>query len=156
MLDNAKSLSTHASLAPGQLQAVPFEVKVTFTLDQGTPRWTFDPEQIKSGDLELAVSYCLSAHSAPGWSFTAITIEDSQPRPAWSFTYPNTSGTRQYTVQGEMEVTITRLEPASIVLLMDNLNHSAQEKTVSVKLVVSNAEGKSFTSPDPQIVLVPR
>lgn len=155
MLDNAKPLSTHASLASNQLQPVPFEVKVTFTPD-GTPVWAFNPEQVKSDALQLAVSYCLSSSSAPGWGFTAITIEDAQPQPAWSFTYPNSSGTNKYKVQGEMEVTITELKPASISLLMDNLNHTTQAETISVKLVVSDAEGKSFTSPDPQIVLVPR
>lgn len=158
MLDNAKSLSTHASLAPNQLQTVPFEVKVTFTLplDQDTPVWTFNPERVRSGELQFEVIYSLSPSSTPGWGFTAITIEDAQPQPAWSFRYPNTQGTNQYKAPGEMEVTITELKPSSIALLMSNLNHTTQAETISVKLVVSDAEGKSFTSPDPQIVLDPR
>jgi hypothetical protein len=157
MLDNATSLSTHASLAPNHLQAVPSTtVNVTFTLDQGTPKWGFVPGQVLSADLEFGIIYALSTSSTPGWNFTGITIEDCHQPPAWSFTYPNSAGLTQYTAQGVLEVTVTELEAASIALSIENLNTTKDPEKVSVRLTVSDSQGKQFTSPDPQVILEPR
>jgi hypothetical protein len=157
MLDNAKSLSTHAILTPNPLQLIPSAtVNVIFTLDQDSARWGFIPLQVQSADPEFGVIYSLNPGSTSGWDFTEVTIEDSHQPPAWSFTYPNTSGINQFAVPGVLEATVTELEPAQIALQIGNLNTSKELKTVSVRLTVSDSQGKSFTSPDPQIVLVPR
>lgn len=157
MLDNAKYQSTHASLVPNHLQLVPSTtVNVTFTLDQGTPVWNFMPLRVQTAELEFEVIYSLSPNSTPGWDFTEITIEDGEQPPAWSFTYPNSSGLNQIRIPGDVGVKVTGLKPASIALSIDNLNTTKDPQKVSVKLTVSDSQGKPCTSPDPQIILEPR
>lgn len=157
MTANAKTLSTPASPDPGQYPVdLPKPVQVTFTLDQGVTSWGCSPNQLQATEASFEINYSLSTSSTQGWSFSKITIEDPSPSPAWSFTYPNSAGTDTYEITGLMKVTVDSLASTLISVLVNNNNQSASPQTLSVKLTVSNSQGDSHTSPDPQVILEPR
>jgi hypothetical protein len=153
MVANPKSLSTQANLTTPPPVPTPDQtenIDVAFTLSGSGASFTFSAISPGSDNVTL---YNFNLTSAPeGWQLSGVNIGPSGGSP-W-FSSPPTS---YYMQAGEAEFWVT-VASNSIAVTVQDENNSGSDETVCVTLAVSNpnANPSSYTSQDPQIILVPR
>jgi hypothetical protein len=140
--------------------SVKFTYNSTLTPNEQWKQWQINPHSFdvpysQSQNDVAVIKYGLSEDSTPGWGFTQITLE--LPGGTQTITHTQATPNNSYTIGGVV-IQFYNILPAYTQIAIKNNQQQSTEVKISVTLTVAGPDGTEppQTSPDPQIVLVPR
>lgn len=143
-------------------------IDVTFTTNAPTPyggpqpgSWSYSPGpsvQVDSGTT-VTVLYQLTASTSSGWGFQSASLSGSASGPS-AGTIDVTTQTPMPTPEYPYNGFTLKFESFSNtqieIQVTNDLTEEQDQVTLGLNLTVGNDDGEKQTSPDPQIVLLPK